>query len=895
MPYADERPELLARLRQQAGARTLSDALRLDGRALRFHLGTSLADLRVPVALGADLRTAFRAAVRDLFFLLCVRHRASLKEGEFDQLLLQDGFDSKALRPVSFSPPSTVSRENVRQAFVDAPEMHPALDAGVLASWIASGRPGRVWASALNAVLRRAVTEGAATGSHEPTKYLVLLALRALADEAHAILREIPAQAAQRLLHGAVATGLLIAMRLAAREARAFEGPAGALAEGATHLLCWMGGLRYLVGGGSHAYGVPIMDPVARIELFAQKVTQGATAEQLANEVEADLESEDSFRRAERAYALAAVRADLLQLLRLSETARTPSLGLEPLTPAQLFAAPGALERVLASPERRKEMHARAKKAAKGMNNDEARAAFESLARVAKEWGDDGSGLFSEDDVRAETSRALTALAIDAALEKLLDLAELAMLHRSGQESVDGIEREYEHGRLYFIGIEERPLIKSRAKAAQMGHLFCDVKDFTRRTAFLKEAVIADFLSREFYTPILTAAACHHHGADHLKDRGGIYLNNLLGDAVSFSGNVVALVELADDIRRALNSYAQRLDAESGSEVVARSIAAIDERAAARRAELRQQMAQAQSAIRARTRDASGEEPKLSLSRLQTELARLEDERKSEIALAAGEKLEAGIFISYGAAPEVATFQDHVFGAMKVAIAEKINESARGTARNGGVRSRVDAFVRQQRATRNDAELSCPFLVSVSQPLSIPVPADAEAAIMGCLSGGDTKMAELVLQGSVRQFVAALAQDRGGSTGDIYNGGAALSEEALRAYLSARDGELLFLRRRVSVSALHASIVERFVFPMDTLQLVAAVEPGAQSLHELYVHVGRALFKGFEKTGGLGVYEIIPPSSPFFSLLAQHHLPRWLVEHEHGRSEDDPRSSAAGA
>ena len=41
-----------------------------------------------------------------------------------------------------------------------------------------------------------------------------------------------------------------------------------------------------------------------------------------------------------------------------------------------------------------------------------------------------------------------------------------------------------------------------------MGHLFCDVKDFTRRTAFLKEAVVADFLSREFYTPILTAAAC---------------------------------------------------------------------------------------------------------------------------------------------------------------------------------------------------------------------------------------------------------------------------------------------------------------------------------------------------------------------------------------------------
>ena len=156
MAYADERAALLARLRKHADGRALQDALRLDGRALRFHLGTALADLRVPVALAGDLRAVFRAAVRDLYFLLCVRHRSSLKESDFDQLLLQDGFDSKALRPISYSPPQAVTRDSVRRAFVEAPELHPALDAGVLASWIASGRPGRVWLGALSAVLRRA-------------------------------------------------------------------------------------------------------------------------------------------------------------------------------------------------------------------------------------------------------------------------------------------------------------------------------------------------------------------------------------------------------------------------------------------------------------------------------------------------------------------------------------------------------------------------------------------------------------------------------------------------------------------------------------------------------------------------------------------------------------------
>jgi len=896
--YADERPALLARLRQHAEGRALQDVLRLDGRALRFHLGTSLADLRVPVAVGSDLRRAFAAAVRDLYFLLCLRHRPLLKESEFDELILQDGFDSKVLRPVSFSPPSSVARENVRRAFLEAPELHPALDAGVLASWIASGRPGRLWVGALNALLRRTVADAAGSDRQEPTTYLVLLSLRVLADEAHGILRKLPqAQAVHRVFHGAVATGLLVAARLAAREAGAFDAPGGALSEAATQALAWMGGTRHLAGSSSHAYGVAFAEPLARLDLYAHKVMLGASGEQLAADANAELtEEEDAFAGAERAFALAAIRADLLHLLRLSDTARTPALALEGVAPAQLFGSPGVLERVLASPERRKEMQARAKAAAKATDHEEARAALQSLARVSKEWREEGPSVFAGADVRDGTARAVSGLAIDAVLEKLLDQAELSLLHRSGQESADGIDAEYERGRLYRIAAEERPLLRARSGSLQMGHLFCDVKDFTRRTVFLKEAVVADFLSREFYTPILTAAARHHHGADHLHDKGGIYLNNLLGDAVSFSGDVTALVALADEIRRALNSYAKRLDSESSSEAVARGIASIEQRTAARKSELAQQAAQAQAALAKGVPDSSGEEPRARLSRLRLELSRLEEERQSEIALVAGEKLEAGIFISFGAAPEVATFEDHVFGAIKVAIAEKINESARGTARNGGVRARIEALVKQARAAQGRADVSCPFAVFVSQPLSIPVPPEAELAVRGCLEDGDPDGAELMLQESVRQFVARLAQDSGlAGGGDIYNGGAALSEEALRAYVEARGGELTFLRRRLPVASVHPSIAERFVFPMQTLQLVAAVSTRSQSLHELYIHVGRALFRGFEKTGGLGVYEMVPPNSALFSLLSQHHLPRWLVEHEQGEGEEEPRSEAAGA
>jgi hypothetical protein len=455
---------------------------------------------------------------------------------------------------------------------------------------------------------------------------------------------------------------------------------------------------------------------------------------------------------------------------------------------------------------------------------------------------------------------------------------------RTGAESEGGIENEHEAGKLYLFSMDEKPILMGRTRSAQMGHLFCDMKDFTKRTAFLKETVVADFLSREFYGPILTAAARHARGAAHLADKGGIYLNNLLGDAVSFSGDIVALLELADDIRVALDSYARRLDNEGSRDAVAKTTASIEEKFRTRRDQLANAIKSAQEAQRRGTLDPlSGEEPGTRLRALETERHRLEDERESEISLATGEKLEAGIFISYGAAPEVATFEDHIFGQIKVSIAEKINESARGTARNGGVRARIDAILAAERARLGRPGLACPFLVSVSQPLSMPLGAEVEMTVRRCVAAGDLEAAQAVLAGTTHDFVARLAaQDSADDRGDIYNGGAAVSEEALKAYLEARSGDFVFVKRDVLVEALHPALREKFVFPMTTLKLVMAMSASAQALQELFVFVGRALFKGFEKQGGLGVYEMIPRENPFFEMLAQHHVAEWLAEHEQG-------------
>src|SRR5205823_1285052 len=200
---------------------------------------------------------------------------------------------------------------------------------------------------------------------------------------------------------------------------------------------------------------------------------------------------------------------------------------------------------------------------------------------------------------------------------------------------------------------------------------------------------------------------------------------------------------------------------------------------------------------------ASGEDPAVRLRALHAEMGRLEDEREAEIARAKGEELEAGIFISYGAAPEVATFEDHIFGQIKVSIAEKINESARGTARNGGVRARTEAMLAAERARLGRPNLVCPLHVSVSQPLSMAVPEVVALAVRRSVAGGDLVGAEAILGGVVREFVAGLAhQGVDDDRGDIYNGGAAVSEDALNAYVEARGEELAFVRREVPLEHL---------------------------------------------------------------------------------------------
>ncbi|RLB57813.1 MAG: hypothetical protein DRI34_06780, partial [Deltaproteobacteria bacterium] len=140
-----------------------------------------------------------------------------------------------------------------------------------------------------------------------------------------------------------------------------------------------------------------------------------------------------------------------------------------------------------------------------------------------------------------------------------LQQARARLRDRRQEMNADKLLRLYEDGKLYRLGDDDKPLVKVRV-VAELGQLFVDIKGYTRLTARAKELSMADFLRQEFYEPILEAAKKYRSGASLLPQEQSIELVNLLGDAVAFSGSIVALVELAGDIQAVFSRYRSRLE-----------------------------------------------------------------------------------------------------------------------------------------------------------------------------------------------------------------------------------------------------------------------------------------------------------------------------------------------
>lgn len=841
-PIAQRRLELASQFHGR-----VSELLRLDPGRLRFSLGVSLAELRVPFHITPEAAALFSQSARQLAVMMLSRHRDLVSTGEFDRFLLVDEYATLPKLPPTLSPGA--GGPDTRAAADLATLTHPLLTGGVMAAWLGPGGWGRSLVALVIELMRRAFTEMKESRGREETPALVALMLSSLLPGVEGALRPLDLPASiQRQLLTATATGLYLALRLGVERAVREGQPSPELAariESALGPMAALGGTRLLLTGGSTLYGCELLAGVPDAEKLVAQSPGGLPVDTVRATLEQAVSKDDVMaRRAELAVGVSALRESLVRAVRLGEGGGFQGALTEYLR--ALATRPAELTALLAEDKERKHLTKELRTYAETLKGPSAEALNDLTARL-KEYSPKepaaAAGL-ARAKAHACYARAAAAFVCDLWLERSLFPLRRMMEARTGEEVEGGLEAEYQAGRLYLLSTKQGPLLRS-AVSAPVAHLFVDVKDFTRRTQLLGGAAMADFLRREFYLPILADAKALHGGMSQLSDRGGVSVNNLLGDALSLSGTVDRLVTLAVGIRRHLVSYERRLAQTISREQVEAGLKAIEE-------EYERKLQTARPGVR----------------------AIIQREKEAALARGRGEGLEAGVFISYGPAPLVITLEDDVFGLSKVAIADRINESARGTARSGAARAKADAMLAQERQRRGNPSLAHPWQVFVGAPLSVQVPYSAEAEARAALKAGDLEGARRALEQSLRDALEDAAKQGEDAPGDIYNAGVAVSEETLLAYQETLGDQRFFRQLEVEPRTLHPELHQRYFFPPGPMRLTVGFHPTGE-LAEVFRFAGRVMFKGLERKGGMEVWELVDEHG-VGRLFARHHASEWL-------------------
>jgi len=868
-PLAARRLEIHAAARREPAS-----FLRIDPASVRFHLGTSLADFSVPVRIAPDAAGIVAGAATEVALLLATHHRF-VPEDDRDRLIVREDY-ARLPGVEPFYGPSA-GGPDLRAAAQLAAAVHPALTGGIATAWLGRGGKGNALASLFIALWRRAFEEMAASGGKEETPLLVALATSAELHSAERAIRELlPAPPLDRYLRGAAQGALWIAARTGLARAwrdagRKPDDPVLLRIEAAFAPGALLGGRAGFAASGATLYGCELAAGIPRADDLTARLAAGGDATAAAAELTAALGAEEELaRRAEGAVAVAHLRERIGAAVLMAEASgQAEATG----RMRELLAAPGALTTAVAEDAARRELLNGL--AATGLGGD-AGAALGEAIRALKGWrGREPAAAFGlrREEARAEYAAAAAALLCDVALDRHVVAARRTLAFRTGLEAEGGADSEWEAGRLYRI--TSRPgAIRHAAVDRNVGHLFADIKDFTRRTSLLGQAAMAELLRSEFYVPILVLAKEHFGGMSHLSDRGGVTVNNLIGDAISFSGRIETMVAMARDVRRHFGAYSARLQREVSREALAKQLEGIEREHAAPIASAARARAEAQAAAAAAPPGSPQQAAaQYRLARATDDEARATEEKQKAVARARGEAIEAGIFVSHGPAPLVVVIDDDVFGRQRVAIADKINESARGTARSGAARARADAELASERTARANPRLEHAWRVFIGQPLTIAIPPGTAAEAVRTFASGNHPAAMRHVAAPVRAAIEAAARAEGDAPGDIYNSGIALSEESLQAWLAEVASARVVRRLDLPHDALPEELRGRWFFGSEPLQLVACFLADGR-LAELYRRVGRASFKGL---GDVVVWELCEEAGGAGALM-QRLGPGWLRE-----------------
>jgi hypothetical protein len=871
----------------------------LDPKSLRFKLGETVTELKVPYHMGVDDEECINSALKDLLTLLKKR---------FDQPTASDDKKITSFKDLTSKPESPILDRNYRtDMFAEGTierslttailENAPLMDSAILKCWLEPEGQGRKFLNWCMEYLEKALREEAGAGGGEMTSYMALLALFNTVIKLKDCIKTfwIKGVSYERLdlstgftLYLTVKTALEAVLERTKKAERVNFRPETELAlRTAVMPRAFLLIPSNMLASSLNPYGInsrsadalsPCTDAVKNWPKdFATVVNS------MMDRVEAH---PDALMALEEQYYGLRMREFLINYLTAYDL---PGVDVHKMM-HELYREDR--QRYLRDPKTIGALGENVADLMKRYSKDQKRVQslmeigrfVESLIKRMQSQGPQRLKGDYADGIRAIAS-CYASYRLDEYADSCISYARGALVDRRAKFSTDMLKDEFNNGRLYRFSTDNRPMLKALTVEME-GHMMIDMKDFTKKTLKLKEIAMADYMKENFYEPIMEAASGYSSDKGLMHGGGGINIKGMPGDAAIFSGEVACLVALAKDIQRIIRRYRE--------EVKKKFLPLID-----RHIEYLQKKYASESAAGGAKSAAGPGGPGSSIVSLKNEAQMITEMSKKELEDALTEEMEAGLFISYGIRAEsmVVEAKKGFSSAMMVAIGEKINEAARGTARSAELFSRLTLLCENERRRRKCKALAYPFDIFIDRVYGMSIPEELEARLEAEIADRQKAEDSEIIKRIAVEYKNDLEKIRQempleslkvlGVTTAIYNRGQALSADALKAYFSETKATRTFFKRIVRPAEFCEPIRGAYFFPHDPLEFWFAVEKKKGVEHvDAFLQAGEITFKGFESSPPIAVYEIIDVDGSFFKALMTNHFKDWLKEAEGGRNKE---------
>jgi hypothetical protein len=890
--YSRERLELFQTLLKRNLDIKAGKPWTLEPKELRFKHGESIAELKIPFHMGGEDETCIEQAVLGLTSLLIRRYEPkmdSAKEGA--SLIITTGL----LKDKTFRTDLFIADSLEKQIALEVLSGTPYIDSAILSNWLGSEGHGRKFLKWFSEYMEKMLKEQARAASDERTSYLALLALvNAVRKKKEKVksfrIKGLSYEKAELaiglvMFHAIRAAILNIFRKLRESGAAYYSQSTETLLLSAVTPRSFLSIPSNLASGTLTPYGVN-SDTLEAVSAVAPGLDEFDSDEFIAL-------STAKIRKNSAALEALQAQADINRFraacLEYFSEFEQPGTQIQSML-FELYNEDRLIKNFLSDQRAVVSLSEELEEVKYKYARDQRRAdIIESFLRFLSRFRKSMFSGFLKGAKKAEETANIIegyyALKLDEHAETYTALMRGYLADRREEFKNNMLQEEYKRGRLYRFSSDDRAVLKTLT-IEEEGQLFVDMKDFTRKTLKVKEIAMADFMREYFYKPILNAASKYGKGTGVGADEKGIRLTNLPGDAAIFSGGVSYLVALAKDIQQIIRRYRDELNRRLPPRQDAEILEEVHNRFKERKEALKQKRAELNAAL---SSNESGVETRLVA--LGEEEHRLETTYREEIETAIKGELEAGLYISYGAKAEIVLIEvsGEFSGPASVSIGEKINEAARGTFRSPMVRAKLEVTLEAERARRNDKQIKYPFDIYIDRVISVKLPPELDSAFEKLLASRKEASAKAMSQVMANEFYNDLNKIISGetfsslrvvsSTKDIYNKGEALNITALEAYMRENKGSKWFFNKQVEASALNEDLRRLFFFPSETLEFWCSHETvrGADRI-ELFYKSGEIIFKGFEVSTPMVVFELINPEGEFFKSIVKYHFHQWLEE-----------------